>query len=905
MRIESVTAHAFGPFVDETLHLAPGMTVVYGPNESGKSSWHAALYVALCGMRRSGTGVRDENNDFKARHRPWNGSLWKVSVVVQLENGRKVDIRRDLDLKTGEAHDADLGRDYSSDIINDGAPDGAIWLGLDRRSFLSTACVRQADIQSVVNDAKDLRTHMQRAAATAGADETAAAALKAIEDFRRNNVGQDRRNATKPLRDAKDRLEAAQGSLQVAQKAHAEYVAQLEEIETLENNLAQAERDLQIVEAARARAAATEAQRGLDRARELGTRYPHDPGLEHEQQGNMAQESKQALYSWKNRPAAVGLTGPGTEELQSQLDSLPPMPEGDSAPHPTVVSTKDDYNLARRSLESHSDGKPAAPDDVDTGGLNLEDLRDVIKDLSLEEPSVDPRLQERVNRAQAKVDGFAERNTRKPSGPFAWLLRLIAAILTIFQGKRGDDTNARLRAENELAVADRELGTLQYKIKDVHDRKGVAKGKAAAHGLPDDPEALRVLAERLDKAIQAERDLKTWRGQETILQKQANEAEQALAEALRARGTTSSQPVADTLAAYETACNERDKRNREAARRPDLEEALKARKREESAADADERRRAEASGALRRATEALRIREEDEETLAARLRDWVKAYEDAALVRKRAAGEWNELRHLLGEGSTEGLESAAEKTRKAAETAAQGSDERAINAAVLEPDTGAQVRKLRRLESECKANLSGERGGLEEVARNLPKVAEAEEEVERAEAECERVTNLGNILSKTQEFLKQAQDEVHRDIAPHLVNALTPWVKDVTGGRYSSVVVDPQDLMVRVSGHGGSLRDAPLLSHGTTEQIYLLLRVAMASLLTRASGETCPLLLDDVTVHCDSTRQNAILDLLHKISRERQIILFSQEPETLTWAQQRLQGTADRLVELDPSGIPA
>ena len=49
VRIESVTAHAFGPLTGETLELAPGLTVVAGVNESAKSSWHAALYAALCG----------------------------------------------------------------------------------------------------------------------------------------------------------------------------------------------------------------------------------------------------------------------------------------------------------------------------------------------------------------------------------------------------------------------------------------------------------------------------------------------------------------------------------------------------------------------------------------------------------------------------------------------------------------------------------------------------------------------------------------------------------------------------------------------------------------------------------------------------------------------------------------
>ena len=52
MRIRSVRIHAFGPFTEQTLELAEGMTVITGDNESGKSSWHAAIYAALCGVRR-------------------------------------------------------------------------------------------------------------------------------------------------------------------------------------------------------------------------------------------------------------------------------------------------------------------------------------------------------------------------------------------------------------------------------------------------------------------------------------------------------------------------------------------------------------------------------------------------------------------------------------------------------------------------------------------------------------------------------------------------------------------------------------------------------------------------------------------------------------------------------------
>lgn len=80
MRFESVKAHAFGPFQNETLELATGMNVVYGPNESGKSSWHAALYAGLCGVRRKKGMPTREERDFAARRKPWDGGGWEVGI---------------------------------------------------------------------------------------------------------------------------------------------------------------------------------------------------------------------------------------------------------------------------------------------------------------------------------------------------------------------------------------------------------------------------------------------------------------------------------------------------------------------------------------------------------------------------------------------------------------------------------------------------------------------------------------------------------------------------------------------------------------------------------------------------------------------------------------------------------
>jgi uncharacterized protein YhaN len=57
---------------------------------------------------------------------------------------------------------------------------------------------------------------------------------------------------------------------------------------------------------------------------------------------------------------------------------------------------------------------------------------------------------------------------------------------------------------------------------------------------------------------------------------------------------------------------------------------------------------------------------------------------------------------------------------------------------------------------------------------------------------------------------------------------------------------------------------------------------------------------DDVTVHADPARTTQILDLLLEISKERQVILFSQEQQVTDWARNRLTGEANALRELAP-----
>src|SRR5258708_40273783 len=114
MRIRKVTAHAFGPLGDETLEFADEMTIIVGDNESAKSSWHAAIYAAVCGRRRARGRPREDEQRFIDLHKPWHGDDWLVSAEIVLDDGRRIELRQDLAGKIDcHAKDLVVGADVS------------------------------------------------------------------------------------------------------------------------------------------------------------------------------------------------------------------------------------------------------------------------------------------------------------------------------------------------------------------------------------------------------------------------------------------------------------------------------------------------------------------------------------------------------------------------------------------------------------------------------------------------------------------------------------------------------------------------------------------------------------------------------------------------------------------------
>ena len=916
MRIERVTARAFGPFDGESLELAPGLSVVSGPNEAGKSSWHAAIRAGIGGVRRGrGAGTTVERL-FEERHRPWDGDgRWEVEVRLALDDGRTIEISQDLAGKVAcRATDVVLGRDVSDEIM-DGTPDASRWLGLDREAFAATICVGQAQIATIANrdTAAALQEHMQRAAATRGTDATAAEARERLEEFRRVRVGVDRQGARGPLRAAKEREEAARAALAEAKARHEAFLDASLSAEAAERAGATQAHRVATIEAAVAGRAAAELTRRAGRVEELASRHPTEPaGLA--DRDARADAVAGALDAWLGRPRPEPLSGTSAAHLESELAVLPAPPEGDLEVHATVVE-------ARRTLDRAEDSlgllgpRPAAPGSL--GGQGEDELRALARRLRTPDPDPQPQLAAELDAAErdpasgaglgwaigaavaavAAVAAIAAVLAGQP--PVGAALGLMAVGLGAWAWMARRAPAGRERVENARAA----YAPFAVARDAARAERQAAAEAARASGLPPEPDELERRADAIAAAARAAREAADWDVRRTELEDRRGRAAAALGEALQARRLDGDlTDLRAAMAAYEAACRRRSEQARRASDRVALERALATRREAEAAAAETERSVARAEHALRNVAAEVGLASDGApDDVAEALAAWRRAGGAESERADEARREWHELQTLLDGIPLEQLQADARAASARAATLASKVGATELSSMVQRDDLGSLLEIERDELDRAREDASTQRGALAEMQRDLPDVAEAEEALAEADAERARVVGLLGVLVETNRLLRAAEERVHRDLAPILATAITRWLPRVSGGAYVDASVDPADLSVRVKeARSGRWRSALLLSEGTREQIYLLLRVAMAQQLA-TTGETAPLLLDEVTVQADAERKRQLLGVLHELSAERQIILFTHDDDVIDWAARTLDGTRDRLVQLRAS----
>ena len=861
MKIHRVRAHEFGKLNGE-LDLAPGMTVIHGGNEAGKSTWLQAIFAGLCGRRRGRGANTLEEREFERQYKPWSGGQWRATVKFELDDGRRIEIQqRDLDTKESVAQDADTGRAIGDEIIYSGSIDGSRFLGLNRQVMPSTLVIGQGDIQRLRqksekkgDEASALKEELQRAAASAGGAATAVEALRTLSEYASEEIGLERRNSTKPLQRSIDRAAEAREALEQGRSRHKLRTS-------LENELSAA-RDW-----ARSANALVQACEGVHAERLLGR-------LE----ARLAEIDRLASKFPDGAPPAPGEEGAarGAGRNAEQRTGPAEAPNGDSEVAPEIAEAARTWRAATEARTLREQLGPGEPPASVISKADEPTLRRALE--VLDQPPPDS-LEEAERRVQAFRDEQVQlrRQLEAASGFGRWpwigatagsllvalgffdllpraigvagaLLAFVCSLLIYRAQKRlPPQPGVHEQAQRGMDRADAEADLRDLKRK--HRRRArqfeAARKALAEFGLEADADAARTALAALGEREAWDREQAFWQSRVEAAREAETGAEAALRASLGSRGLEDPEAsVAGLLDRYEQSC----RRNAGAAAR------------------------------------------------------WLQ---DRERRRRDQRNDWDHLQRLLGGSDRRSLaarrDAAADRVRRAADPLPAETDD------VRELDDDELERKLveaRADEVEARIEVNRKQVQLGADA-DLPSLAELEEEQAAAEREVGLLRRASGILDTTREHLEAAQDEVHRMLAPDLREALEKRLKLVTDGLYSAVRIDPEEGMeVQLRVEDGAYRSATELSHGTVDQTYLLLRIGLAEALGEKK-ESAPLFLDDATVHSDADRTIRFLDLLLALSEERQIVVFTQEEEVRGWAERSLTGNArHRLIELGRNGLP-
>ena len=200
MRLLELRVEGFGKLAGRTTAFDPHFTVVYGPNEAGKSTLGAALLATLYGFAR---GDRE-------LWRPWSGARFATALTYELSGGRTLEVQRDFDRDTKGVHVYDAhGNDASAEssvgkIVNP----GHAHLGIPLEVFVNASFVGQGDVAIDGARAERISHALARALDGGPREDAALGAMKRLDDALAAHVGKKRATVNAPLRHLHEELAA-------------------------------------------------------------------------------------------------------------------------------------------------------------------------------------------------------------------------------------------------------------------------------------------------------------------------------------------------------------------------------------------------------------------------------------------------------------------------------------------------------------------------------------------------------------------------------------------------------------------------------------------------------------------------------------------------------------------------
>jgi len=779
VRLRTLALAGFGRLARAHFTFGDGLTVVYGPNEAGKSTIAAAIVASLFGLAR---GAREN-------WRPWSGDPYASTLVYELSDGRTFEVQRDYH-RERSVHIYDIdGNDVTTELVNGRtvAP-GETHLRISLDAFVNAACVRQQSVAIDGDSSAAIATALARALDGGPKDDAALGAIERLAAARRQHVGTARATVNAPLRTLSKQLTEREAAAQRIRESRDQLAGVRErragartERARLDARLAVAHRDLKALRAAELDARLHELHEYRE---ELAARY-----------------AERARYDDVAAFPAERITDFERAYLAWE------------AAETNAQNAEDDAAAARTVPEETAQLAALAAGPGTLSDVEFATLREAA---FLAEAARGKATAAANDAAAARRDGSGGRSI----AGVALAIAGVAVVLTVAFAI----AHWWAVTETLFPIAAIACGIVAVRIRNRMRRTHVAERKQQA----------------ADEALANERA-----------------AASAVAAVLDRFGISSVEELGR-------------RRERLGELRRKFEHAERTAARAQSARD-EERRLATVYDAL--ADDLV------PDALASRAIRWQVAHERAGRRRQRdgidnAIAMLELRRGEILRGADEFTLSAERDGYAAAGIIA--ADEYVAGRA---DELAATVHELERAAHATDITIAEYSKELELGEAAIGDLASLEEELAFIRDEVKRLESFDRALALAHATVERITRETHRAFARRLEAYAADALGAITAGRYSELHVDPKTLAVRVRvPETGAIEVLDALSAGTRDQIYLIVRFAMARMFAEGL-ETPPLLLDDPFAYWDEARIERCLPLVAQNAFAAQTILFTSSAE--------------------------
>lgn len=194
--------------------------------------------------------------------------------------------------------------------------------------------------------------------------------------------------------------------------------------------------------------------------------------------------------------------------------------------------------------------------------------------------------------------------------------------------------------------------------------------------------------------------------------------------------------------------------------------------------------------------------------------------------------------------------------------------------------------EIRGLDSQLTA-LYEERGQLQEAMNSLAgdaTLAKALQQKAQLEGELRDALEDWTTQVLIAHFMEEAQQSYEKDRQPQALAKASEYIRILTDGKYRLDTEAAPQAIYLLNEHDERL-DMAHWSSGLADQVYLALRLSLAHTFGKRI-EPMPLILDDILVRFDETRQQRALALLKTIAEETQVWIFTCQKSTLELAKE-------------------